>query len=66
MIGCSKDERDKLGRWQASQSDDYLRAVRATVFEIQPKVAAAVQKMDARLVEDELFDVLKKYGESRS
>eukprot|EP00973_Karenia_brevis_P032107 4429075-Karenia_brevis.AAC.1 len=23
-IGCSKDERDKLGRWQADQSDDYL------------------------------------------
>eukprot|EP00973_Karenia_brevis_P020967 2883446-Karenia_brevis.AAC.1 len=30
MLGCSKDERDKLGHWQASQSDDYLRAARAT------------------------------------
>eukprot|EP00973_Karenia_brevis_P047453 6588212-Karenia_brevis.AAC.1 len=30
MLGFNKDERDKLGRWQASQSDDYLRAARAT------------------------------------
>eukprot|EP00973_Karenia_brevis_P077999 10834546-Karenia_brevis.AAC.1 len=62
MLGCSKDERDKLGRWQASQSDDYLRAARATVFEIQAKVAEAIRKVDAKLVEDELFDALRKYG----
>eukprot|EP00973_Karenia_brevis_P064760 8996309-Karenia_brevis.AAC.1 len=42
MTGCSKDERDKLGRWQADQSDDYLRSSRATVFAIQSKVVHAI------------------------
>eukprot|EP00973_Karenia_brevis_P037684 5199831-Karenia_brevis.AAC.1 len=45
-IGCCKDERDKLGRWQADQSDDYLRSSRATVFSIQSKVVHAIVSGD--------------------
>eukprot|EP00975_Prorocentrum_lima_P047347 9899745-Prorocentrum_lima.AAC.1 len=29
-LGFNQDERDKLGRWQASQSDGYSRAACAT------------------------------------
>eukprot|EP00973_Karenia_brevis_P090999 12405386-Karenia_brevis.AAC.1 len=65
MIGCSKDERDKLGRWQADQSDDYLRSSRATVFAIQSNGLHAIVSGDHRLSEDETFDAVRKYGEQK-
>eukprot|EP00973_Karenia_brevis_P088082 12213724-Karenia_brevis.AAC.1 len=65
MVNCSKDERDKLGRWQADQSDDYLRSSRATVFAIQSKVVHAIVSGDHRLTEDETLDAVRKFGEQK-
>eukprot|EP00973_Karenia_brevis_P027647 3810226-Karenia_brevis.AAC.1 len=64
--GLAKDERDKLGPWQASHSDDYLRAARATVFETRSKVAEALRRRGPRPIYDELFYVLQEYGHMHS
>eukprot|EP00973_Karenia_brevis_P007080 959977-Karenia_brevis.AAC.1 len=58
---CIRD-RDKPGRWQASQSDDYLRAASATIFEIRSKVARAIRSRDRRLVEGETSEALRKFA----
>jgi len=61
----SKDESDHLGRWSPGGANEYARAYRIVVQNIQTKVRDAVQRCDRRLLEHEILDRVVSWGAGR-
>ena len=59
-LGVIKEDRDRLGRWKPSESDEYVRSSRDIVLKTQKLVADSIKKdFDVDVVgESSTFDVL--------
>jgi hypothetical protein len=43
FMGVSKEDRDYLGRWKPSESDEYVRNARATTMRIQESISKSIR-----------------------
>ena len=55
-LGCPKVERDFLGRWMASHSDDYTRTARQVVTRLQKQTAEHIRKDPAFIDEEHIVE----------
>ena len=56
-LDISKSERNVIGRWRPSESDEYVRTSLAIVLRVQEKVATSIRQADemSRNMEDDLY-----------
>ena len=59
-----KTEKDYVGRWSPTGSDDYTRSFRAVVKRLQHEALAAIKASDSRLGEGDVLERLTIYGET--
>lgn len=60
-VGITKDEKDNLGRWSPSGSDNYVRTFKKTVCKIQRMVMDLMKQTGAFSDEDDIRDKLSRY-----
>mmetsp|Transcript_25222 Transcript_25222/g.40376 ORF Transcript_25222/g.40376 Transcript_25222/m.40376 type:complete len:674 (+) Transcript_25222:59-2080(+) len=63
MIGVSKEDADRLGRWQPSESEAYVRAARTVVLRVQDRVAVRIRTAGKNDLtgEEELLEKLEEF-----
>ena len=60
-----KEQRDMLGRWSPTGSDDYVRSFRLIVKKLQQTAVEAIRSGDSRLIEGDILDRVLRFGEDR-
>jgi hypothetical protein len=62
-LGVSKEDRDRLGRWRPSESDEYVRASKTIVLRVQSMVAETIRKSPGvdRIGEHETLETLGRW-----
>jgi hypothetical protein len=65
-LGVDKSRRDYLGRWQPSQSDEYVRTAGQVVAAVQREVAAHLRLPEPAHCEADLLDDVARFLEERS
>jgi hypothetical protein len=65
-LGVEKSRRDYLGRWQPSQSDEYVRTAGQVVAAVQREVAAHLRLPEPAHCEADLLDDVASFLEKRS
>jgi hypothetical protein len=58
-----KSQKDFVGRWSPTGSDDYTRSYRAVVKRLQQESIHAIKSLDPRLGEGDIIERLTLYGE---
>ena len=62
-LEVEKTQRDFVGRWSPTGSDDYTRSYRSIVKRLQKTAVEAIRRQDPRLGDGDVFERLTIYGE---
>jgi hypothetical protein len=62
-LEVEKSQRDYVGRWSPTGSDDYTRSYRAVVKRLQSTAIDAIRSGDNRLGDGDVFERLTDFGE---
>ena len=62
-LEVEKSQRDYVGRWSPTGSDDYTRSYRAVVRRLQSTAIDAIRCGDSRLGDGDVFERLTEFGE---
>ena len=62
-LEVEKSQKDYVGRWSPTGSDDYTRSYRAVVKRLQHEAITAIKSLDPRLGEGDIIERLTLFGE---